>query len=368
MIKKSIVLYPGGVLIRHEDGVQFGIHKGIFQDPFAEETVAVFTRISFFFDWIASTTGLNLPKCQSKKNLNWEKQAGNWWPRIKGRLSHSGRSKCRLLALNATLRSTENFFSWLPFFQWSSNKCPSFRWFNKNSNILIMFNPPLNHYLRLYTFDPLHLWVNFTFPFFVFIQTHSLTDLLETHIIQIPSWKKNKAKNSSAIMGLNSEITRYATVIMAPFFCFLSSEDEPLKLRFDAVDGFGGDEEIDYNCFPTQATTMTGGVSEMESWSVGIFQLKYHSAIDGNAVEHAFRSNHTWFCVCLCVLKLDDYVNIHSNFLVQVGETMTSHIKYASWREKVKPTFEKIILFTESEYGTCVDVSLHPLRTRKLWN
>lgn len=226
-----------------------------------------------------------------------------------------------------------------------------------------MFNPPLNHYLRLYTFDPLHLWVNFTFPFFVlFILTH-LPIYLKPTLFTFRR-EKNKAKNSSAIMGFNSEITRYATVIMAPFFCFLSSEDEPLKLRFDAVDGFGGDEEIDYNCFPTQATTMTGGVSEMESWSVGIFQLKYRSAIDGNAVEHAFRSNHTW----VCVLKLDDYVNIHSNFLVQVGETMTSHIKYASWREKVKPTFEKIILFTESEYGTCVDVSLHPLQTRKPWN
>lgn len=55
----------GGPMIRRRDGTQFGITRAIIRDRDADEptTVQVYTKISYFFDWITAVTSLDLPKC-----------------------------------------------------------------------------------------------------------------------------------------------------------------------------------------------------------------------------------------------------------------------------------------------------------------
>lgn len=58
--------FPGGPLIRQKDGVQIGVHKGFYETFGMREPLGIFTRISFFFDWISFVTGLDLPLCEDQ--------------------------------------------------------------------------------------------------------------------------------------------------------------------------------------------------------------------------------------------------------------------------------------------------------------
>lgn len=56
--------------MRLNDRVQFGVHKGNFGGN-GIETMPLFTKISFFFDWIANTTSLELPKCKDQAPIHF---------------------------------------------------------------------------------------------------------------------------------------------------------------------------------------------------------------------------------------------------------------------------------------------------------
>lgn len=60
----------GGPLVRQSDGVQFGIIKGYFEcDRLARYSYQEFTKVSYFFNWIAHKTGLELPECEDQANF-----------------------------------------------------------------------------------------------------------------------------------------------------------------------------------------------------------------------------------------------------------------------------------------------------------
>lgn len=55
----------GGPLLRHKDNKLYGVNRGTVTVIGDADTppLQIFTRITYFFNWISQITGMELPKC-----------------------------------------------------------------------------------------------------------------------------------------------------------------------------------------------------------------------------------------------------------------------------------------------------------------